>query len=141
MKKIKLLDQVRSEIRIRHYSHRTESSYTSWIKQFILFHNKKHPIEMGSDHISSFLTYNTVVHVARRRVSSQIPMNLCGNESMNVTFHGNQSDCLPGKNREGLPLSCDQVASHVTFHSFILRLPMSNFCHIFFTFPSFFQQF
>jgi len=57
LQKVKLLDQVRAEIRTRHYSRRTEDAYTSWIKQFILFHNKKHPIEMGADHISMFLTY------------------------------------------------------------------------------------
>src|SRR6056297_2529906 len=57
MQKVKLLDQVRAEIRTRHYSRRTEDSYISWIRQFILFHDKKHPVEMGADHLSSFLSY------------------------------------------------------------------------------------
>jgi integron integrase len=57
MQKPKLLDQVRAKIRMRHYSIRTETAYVSWIKQYILFHNKTHPAEMGVDHISSFLTY------------------------------------------------------------------------------------
>ena len=57
MQKPKLLDQVRSKIRMMHYSIRTETAYISWIKQFILFHDKKHPAEMGVDHISSFLSY------------------------------------------------------------------------------------
>jgi len=57
LKKVKLLDQVRALIRTRHYSIRTEEAYTSWIKQYILFHDKKHPIEMGTDHITSFLSY------------------------------------------------------------------------------------
>ncbi len=42
---------------MRHYSLRTETVYVSWIKRFILFHDKKHPVEMGVDHISAFLTY------------------------------------------------------------------------------------
>jgi integron integrase len=42
---------------MKHYSIRTETAYVSWIKQFILFHDKKHPVEMGADHIASFLTY------------------------------------------------------------------------------------
>ena len=57
MEKPKLLDQVRAKLRMRHYSIRTETIYVSWIKRFILFHDKKHPAEMGVDHISSFLTY------------------------------------------------------------------------------------
>ena len=43
----KLLDQVRDAIRVRRYSIRTEQAYLSWIKRFILFHNKRHPREMG----------------------------------------------------------------------------------------------
>jgi len=43
----KLLDQVRTAIRTRHYSIRTEATYLSWIKRFIVFHGKRHPREMG----------------------------------------------------------------------------------------------
>jgi len=43
----RLLDQVREEIRKRHYSRRTEKSYVGWIRRFILFHGKRHPAEMG----------------------------------------------------------------------------------------------
>jgi integron integrase len=54
--KLKLLDQVREAIRIRHYSARTEEAYISWIKRFILFHGKRHPLEMGEDEITRFLS-------------------------------------------------------------------------------------
>ena len=43
----KLLDIVREKIRVKHYSYSTERTYVHWIKHYILFHNKKHPIEMG----------------------------------------------------------------------------------------------
>jgi len=56
-RKPKLLDQVRQVIRIKHYSLRTEESYINWIKRFIFFHNKKHPIEMGEEEIGQFITY------------------------------------------------------------------------------------
>ena len=46
MVKPKLLDQVRYAVRVRHLSYRTEQAYVSWIKQFILFHRKRHPSEM-----------------------------------------------------------------------------------------------
>jgi len=45
--KVKLLDQVREVIRLKHYSIRTEESYVGWIRKFIGFHGKRHPAEMG----------------------------------------------------------------------------------------------
>jgi integron integrase len=54
--KPKLLDQVRHAIRIRHYSPRTEDAYVHWIKRFIFFHNKRHPVEMGEKEIARFLS-------------------------------------------------------------------------------------
>jgi len=56
----KLLDQVRYTLRRRHYSIRTEETYVSWIKRFILFHNKKHPQEMNVLEIEQFLTHLAV---------------------------------------------------------------------------------
>ena len=53
----KLLNQVRDKIRFKHYSLSTENTYLSWIKQFILYHGKRHPIEMGADEVEQFLTY------------------------------------------------------------------------------------
>jgi len=52
----KLLDQVREVIRLKHYSIRTEQSYIAYIKRFILFHNKRHPAQMGEDEIRTFLS-------------------------------------------------------------------------------------
>ena len=54
---LKLLDRVRLRIRIKGYSIRTEKSYVSWIKRFILFHNKRHPNEMGKVEIEAFFSY------------------------------------------------------------------------------------
>lgn len=56
----KLLDQVRDKLRVKHYSIRTEQSYTDWIKRYILFHGKRHPNEMGSGEIEAFLTHLAV---------------------------------------------------------------------------------
>lgn len=53
----KLLDQVRDAIRRKHYAYRTEETYVSWIRQYILFHHKRHPQEMGAAAIEAFLTY------------------------------------------------------------------------------------
>ena len=54
--KKKLLDIVREKIRFKHYSYSTEKTYIHWIKQYIFFHNKKHPINMGKREIEEYLT-------------------------------------------------------------------------------------
>ncbi|RPJ38186.1 MAG: integron integrase [Planctomycetaceae bacterium] len=56
----KLLAQVRDAIRLKHYSIRTEESYVTWIKRFILFHHKRHPNEMAGAEIEAFLTHLAV---------------------------------------------------------------------------------
>jgi hypothetical protein len=53
---IKFLDLVRERIRLRHLTYTTEKSYIGWIRRFILFHAKKHPQEMGEEHIVAFLS-------------------------------------------------------------------------------------
>ena len=58
--KRKLLDIVRDKIRFKHYSLSTERTYIHWIKHYIFFHNKKHPIEMGKEEIEAFLTFLAV---------------------------------------------------------------------------------
>ena len=55
--KPKLLDQVRSAIRIRHYSIRTEKSYLYWIRFYIRFHRLRHPAELNKTHIEAFLSF------------------------------------------------------------------------------------
>jgi len=60
MAKKKLFDSVREEIRLRHYSIRTEKAYWYWIKNYILFHKKRHPKEMGIKEINQFLTHLAV---------------------------------------------------------------------------------
>jgi len=59
-KPLKLLDQLRESIRIKHYSYRTEQAYVQWVKRFILFHNKQHPGEMGEKEITQFLSHLAV---------------------------------------------------------------------------------
>ena len=58
--KPKLLEQVRAVARARHLSHRTEDVYHNFIKRYILFHDKRHPNEMGAQEITEFLTHLAV---------------------------------------------------------------------------------
>lgn len=56
----KLLDQVRDRLRLKHYSIRTETQYVQWIRRFILFHDKRHPKDMGVAELEAFLTHLAV---------------------------------------------------------------------------------
>ena len=56
----KLLDRMRVEIRVRHYSIRTEQVYVDWVRRFIIFHNKRHPKEMGAGELRDFLSHLAV---------------------------------------------------------------------------------
>jgi integron integrase len=63
--KPKLLDQLRTRIRAKNYSIRTEQAYTFWTKRFIVYHQKRHPEEMGENEILAFLNHlATVQNVA-----------------------------------------------------------------------------
>ena len=59
--KLRLLDQVREQIRLRNYSIRTETIYAEWVKRYIRFHKYRHPLEMGAVEIEAFLTHLAVV--------------------------------------------------------------------------------
>jgi integrase len=56
----KPLDQVRDAMRLKHYSLSTEKTYVAWIKRFILYHNKRHPLDMGSTEVEAYLTHLAV---------------------------------------------------------------------------------
>ena len=56
----KLRDPVRDVTRLRHLGLRTKEAYWNWIKRFILFHQKRHPRDLSSEHISQFLTHLAV---------------------------------------------------------------------------------
>jgi integron integrase len=61
----KLLDQMRSKLRLLHYAIRTEEAYVDWARRFILFHGKRHPKDLGAREIEAFLTDLAVTrHVA-----------------------------------------------------------------------------
>jgi len=61
----KFLDRVRWHLSAKRYSIRTEQVYIDWIRRFILFHNKRHPEQMGEEEIAAFLSHlNLDLHVA-----------------------------------------------------------------------------
>ena len=41
----------------KNYAKRTVESYLYWIKNYILFHDKKHPDKLDNDDVEQFLSY------------------------------------------------------------------------------------
>lgn len=57
----RLLDQVRDKLRTLHYSYRTEQQHLQWVRRCILFHQKRHPREMGAPEVEAVLLHLAVV--------------------------------------------------------------------------------
>ncbi|MEI6078583.1 MAG: integron integrase [Verrucomicrobiota bacterium] len=57
--KLRLREQLREVMRFKQFSLRTEEAYWNWIRQFILFHGKRHPREMGKTEVEAFLSHLT----------------------------------------------------------------------------------
>jgi integron integrase len=61
---MRLLEQVRQTLRVKHYSYRTEQCYLRWIEQFIRFHKTdegfRHPALLGGAEVEGFLTHLAV---------------------------------------------------------------------------------
>ncbi|HEV8260334.1 MAG TPA: integron integrase [Burkholderiales bacterium] len=55
-----LLDRVRDKIRLKHYSIRTETAYVDWVRRFVNFHHRRHPRELGPEHVEAFLSHLAV---------------------------------------------------------------------------------
>ncbi|MBW7889147.1 MAG: phage integrase N-terminal SAM-like domain-containing protein [Bacteroidetes bacterium] len=57
MAESKLIDNVRECMRLKHLSIRTEEAYIYWIREYILFHQKRHPQSLTEQDIRAFLSY------------------------------------------------------------------------------------
>ena len=68
------LESIRHVLRTKHYSIQTEKAYLTWIKRFILFHQKRHPQDMAEQEVSQFLTY---LAVQRQVTASTQNLALC----------------------------------------------------------------
>ena len=56
-----VFERLRTAIRTRHYSLRTEQAYEQWIRRFIIFHEMRPPVELGSESVKEYLEYLAVV--------------------------------------------------------------------------------
>ena len=123
---VKLLDRVRNKIRLKHYSIRTEKAYVSWIKRFILFHNKQHPNEMGRAEIEAFLTDLAVKGNVSASTQNQAfnALLFLYKQVLNINVFDEGVDALRAKRPRRLPtvLSTEEVESVLDAMSGIYKL-------------------
>ena len=62
----RLMDDISRAMRLHQYSYGTETTYKKWIREFILFFDKKHPRDLGAVELQAYLTYLAT----HRRVSA-----------------------------------------------------------------------
>ncbi len=94
----KLLDRARDRIRVKHYSLRTEQTYLHWMKEFILFHDKRHPTDIGVPEVEAYLTHLAVernVAASTQNVALQAILFLY-KEVLDVELAGT-TPCAPKK--------------------------------------------
>jgi len=122
---MKLLDKVRTKIKFKHYSKSTETNYVLWIKQFILYHNKRHPNEMGKFEIEQFLSYLATHRKVSASTQNQAfnALMFLYNQVLELPLVDQNINALRAKQRVHLPtvLSTKEV-KHI-----IEQFPLNNY--------------
>jgi integron integrase len=73
----KLLPSLRANLRLRHFSPRTEEAYVAWVRRFVRFHGLRHPGELGEREVVSFLTHLAVERRVAASTQAQALAALC----------------------------------------------------------------
>lgn len=123
----KLLDLMRETIRLKHYSLRTEETYCDWAKRYILFHNKRHPKEMGLPEIEAFLSHlATELHVASSTQNQALSALLfLYRQVLKIELDPGEIDAVRAKKPQRLPivLTNEEVISVIENIAPQIRLP------------------
>jgi integrase len=114
----KLLDRAREVLRLRHYSIRTEEAYIAWMRRYILFHNKRHPKEMGPAEIEAFLTDLAVrgnVSSSTQNQAFHALLFLYG-KVLDISLEGENINALRARKKTNVPvvLTKDEVRKILT---------------------------
>jgi integron integrase len=119
MQGMRLMDQVRTAVRVRHYSLKTEKAYCYWIRYFIRFHDYQHPAAMGTEQVTQFLT-----HLAVERRTSAATQNQALNALVFLFKHvlerplGNLEGVVRARRSQRIPV----VFSRLEVQSILARL-------------------
>jgi len=111
-KDVKLLDRMRNAMRVGQYALDTEKAYVDWARRYILFHQKRHPQEMGAMEVEQFLTHLAV----QRQVSpSTRKQALCALVFLHETVLGMElGQVMPVRGRHGLKIPVGMSRNEVS---------------------------
>jgi len=111
----KLLEIMRDKIRFKHYSIKTEQVYLHWSKRYILFHNKRHPKDMGKIEIEQFLTHLATVQKVSPTTQNQAfnAILFLYREILNISMQDQNIQALRAQERKHIPvvLTINEVKS------------------------------
>lgn len=123
------MDQVRNLMRLKHLSYKTERAYVSYIRDYILFHKKRHLKDMGVGEVRAFLT-----HLAAGKNVAAFTQNVAFNS---ILFFYKQvlqielpiiDRVLRAKRPRHLPIFLRPVKPDPLFRSSKARLSSSSAC-------------
>jgi len=84
----KLLDRLRIALEARRYRAETVCRFVDWNRQFILFHNKRHPKMMGREEIEQFLSHPALAgHGAELQAEARQALALLYREILGIALH------------------------------------------------------
>ncbi|WP_419769555.1 MAG: integron integrase [Candidatus Marinarcus sp.] len=122
----KLLDIMRDKIRFKHYSMSTERVYIYWTKKYILFHNKRHPKDMGKIEIEQFLTNLATVQKVSPTTQNQAfnAILFLYREILNISMQDQNIQALRAQERKHIPvvLTINEVRKIISNMSGIYQL-------------------
>lgn len=122
----KLLEIMRDKIRFKHYSIKTEQVYLHWSKRYILFHNKRHPKDMGKIEIEQFLTHLATVQKVSPTTQNQAfnAILFLYREILDISMQDQNIQALRAQERKHIPvvLTIDEVRSIILNMSGIYQL-------------------
>src|SRR5688500_6313073 len=72
-----LVSQVRTVLRTKHYSRRTEVAYVGWIRRFIRYHRSRHPLSLDVTHVRDFVSSLAIRGGVSASTQNQATAALC----------------------------------------------------------------
>ena len=106
----KLLDRAREILRVKHYSIRTEQAYIGWMYRYIIFHNKRHPKDMGVPEIEAFLSYLAVEGNVAASTQNQAfnAILFLYRHVLEISLHDEKINAIRARKKTNLPVVMTQ---------------------------------
>ena len=114
----KLLEKMKNTLRRKHYAYRTEKTYIDWVRRYILFHNKRHPREMGVPEIESYLTYLAVERNVSASTQNQALAGIIFlyTQVLKIEINPKEINASRAKRSQKLPVVLSKEEAHKTIN-------------------------